>query len=53
MTAARTPFDLGASYTASQPTERRFVLSPAEGWTSVLLLALMCALVGWAIDDAR
>ena len=28
-------------------------LGPAEGWSSVLLLVLMCALVGWAIDDAR
>jgi transglutaminase-like putative cysteine protease len=53
MTAARTPFDLGASYTASQGTERRLALAPAEGWSSVLLLVLMCALVGWAIDDAQ
>jgi transglutaminase-like putative cysteine protease len=28
-------------------------LGPAEGWSSVLLLALMCTLVGWAIDDAH
>ena len=53
MTTARTPFDLGASWTASRPTERRFAAAPAEGWTSVLLLVLMCALLGWAIDDAR
>ncbi len=33
--------------------ERSFVLGPAEGWSSVLLLAVMCALVGWAMDDAR
>ena len=53
MSAARTPFDLGASYTASQAAERRIPLAPAEGWSSVLLLVLMCALVGWAIDDAH
>jgi hypothetical protein len=27
--------------------------APAEGWSSVLLLAIMVALVGWAIDDAH
>jgi hypothetical protein len=53
MTAARSPFDLGGSYGVSQTSGRRFALAPAEGWTSVLLLVLMCALVGWAIDDAR
>jgi len=53
MTAARTPFDLGASYAASRTSERRLGLAPAEGWTSVLLLVLLVALVGWAIDDAH
>jgi hypothetical protein len=53
MTTTRTPFDLGASYTASQAPERRFALAPAEGWSSVLLLVLMVALLGWAIDDAH
>jgi transglutaminase-like putative cysteine protease len=53
MTAAQTPFDLGASYLASREEARRFSLFPAEGWSSVLLLALLCALVGWAIDDAH
>jgi transglutaminase-like putative cysteine protease len=53
MTIARTPFDLGASYTASQSPERRFALAPAEGWSSVVLLVLMVALLGWAIDDAH
>ncbi len=53
MTAASTPFDLGASYTASRPAERRLALAPAEGWSSVLLIVVMCALLGWAIDDAH
>lgn len=53
MTARTTPFDLGASYTAPLPADRRLTLSPAEGWSSVLLLALMMALVGWAIDDSH
>ncbi len=53
MTAARTPFDIGAKYAASRPAGRRLAWAPAEGWTSVLLLILMGALVGWVIDDAR
>jgi hypothetical protein len=53
MTAARTPFDLGAGYAASRPSEHRLAVAPAEGWTSLLLLVLMCALLGWAIDDAH
>ena len=53
MTAARTPFDLGASYTASRTPERRRLASPAEGWSSLALLVVMCALLGWAIDDAH
>jgi transglutaminase-like putative cysteine protease len=52
MTAARTPFDLGASYAASRAPERRRA-APAEGWTSLALLVFMCALLGWAIDDAH
>ncbi len=53
MTAGQTPFDLGASYAAFRPAERRWAAAPAEGWSSVLLLAFMAALVGWAIDDAH
>jgi transglutaminase-like putative cysteine protease len=53
MTAARTPFDLGASYTASQSADRRLPLAPAEGWSSLLLLVFMLGLVGWAMDDAH
>ncbi len=53
MTAAPTPFDLGASYTASLTPERRLSIAPPEGWSSLVLLVLMCALVGWAIDDAH
>lgn len=53
MTAARTPFDLGAGYTAAQRPERRLATAPAEGWTSVLLIVLMGFLLGFAIDDAR
>jgi transglutaminase-like putative cysteine protease len=53
MSVARTPFDLGASWTAPRTADGRLALSPAEGWSSVLLLVLMAALVGWAIDDSR
>ncbi len=53
MSAARTPFDLGASYTPAQPDARRIDWFPAEGWSSLLLLVLMLAIVGWAIDDAH
>ena len=53
MSAASTPFDVGAGHVASRPSARRVAATPAEGWMSVLLLVLMCALVGWAIDDAR
>jgi transglutaminase-like putative cysteine protease len=51
MSAARTAFDYGAAVQVHE--ERRLPLGPAEGWSSVLLLALMAALVGWTIDDAR
>jgi transglutaminase-like putative cysteine protease len=53
MTAAgRTAFDLGAATPSRIATGRRIPLGPAEGWTSLFLLALMAALVGWSIDDA-
>jgi transglutaminase-like putative cysteine protease len=51
MSAARTAFDSGVA--APVDDERHLSLRPAEGWSSVLLLALMAALVGWAIDDAH
>ena len=51
MSAARTAFDHGAAVRVDD--ERRLPLGPAEGWSSVLLLALMAALVGWAIDDSH
>jgi transglutaminase-like putative cysteine protease len=51
MSAARTAFDHGAAVRVDD--ERRLALGPAEGWSSVLLLALMAALVGWAIDDSH
>jgi transglutaminase-like putative cysteine protease len=53
MTAPSTAFDLGAGFSAPLPAERRLALPPAEGWSSVVLLALMAGLVGWAIDDAH
>ncbi len=53
MTAARTPFDLGAGYAAARPVDRSIALAPAEGWSSLALLLLMAFLVGWAIDDAH
>jgi transglutaminase-like putative cysteine protease len=51
MSTARTAFDHGAAVPVDD--QRRLSLGPEEGWSSVLLLALMAALVGWAIDDAR
>ena len=51
MTAARTPFDLGAGYSGLAGLRASPRGSPAEGWTSVLLLVLMCALVG--LGDRR
>jgi len=51
MSAIGTAFDY--STPVSVDDRRRLPLGPAEGWSSVLLLAVMAALVGWAIDDAR
>ncbi len=53
MTAAQLPFESGAGNPALRDRARRLPLAPAEGWSSVLLLALACALAGWAIDDSR
>jgi len=52
MTAAQLPLETGA-HSAPRDVARRPSLAPAEGWSSVLLLAFACALVGWAIDDSR
>jgi Transglutaminase-like superfamily len=51
VSAARTAFDYSAP--APLENERRLAFGPAEGWSSVLLLVVMAALVGWAIDDSR
>ncbi len=53
MMAPPTPFDLGAARPVVHGEERSLRLGPAEGWVTVLLLALICALVGWAMDDSR
>lgn len=53
MTAARTAFDLGAPAPARIGAGRSIPLGPADGWTSLLLLALMAAFIGWSIDDAH
>ena len=52
MTAAPTAFDLGAAPPA-HAGGRTIPLGPAEGWSSLVLLALMAALIGWVIDDSR
>ncbi|MBP1705292.1 MAG: conserved rane protein of unknown function [Chloroflexi bacterium] len=52
MSGGRTAFDLGAPAPA-RAARRSIPLGPAEGWTSLLLLAFMAALIGWSIDDAR
>jgi len=51
MRAIGTAFDYATPIAADE--RRHLPLAPAEGWSSVLLLALMAALVGWAIDDSR
>jgi len=32
---------------------RRYRLSPAEGWTTLVLVLLVCLTMAWTIDDAR
>ena len=51
MSANSTPFE----HRPAGPADvvRQLALAPAEGWSSVLLLALMAALVGLSIDDAH
>ena len=51
MSAIGTAFDHATPIAADE--RRHLPLAPTEGWSSVLLLALMAALVGWAIDDSR
>ncbi len=51
MSTIGTAFDYGTPVAADD--RRHLPLGPSEGWSSVLLLVLMAALVGWAIDDAR
>jgi transglutaminase-like putative cysteine protease len=53
MSAARAPLPLAAGRPPARASARRFATTPAEGWISVLLLVVMGAIVGWAIDDAR
>jgi transglutaminase-like putative cysteine protease len=48
MTATTAEFSAGAGVPESV---RRF-LAPAEGWTALLLTALMSATVAWSLDDA-
>jgi len=49
MTAA----SVGVAGGAAGPLGRRIQLSPSEGWASVVLVAVLAAAVGWAIDDSR
>jgi transglutaminase-like putative cysteine protease len=48
MTAASVRIGSGAA-----GVTRRVALAPVEGWLTVVLVALLAAAVGWAIDDSR
>ena len=39
--------------TSARAERSRFMAGPAEGWLSVVLVAVAVAAVGWAIDDSR
>ena len=43
----------GAAKRFSLPSPAERTLAPAEGWSTVLLLAALLAAVGFAVDDAR
>jgi transglutaminase-like putative cysteine protease len=42
----------GTAARANALTARRFPLSPAEGWSALALLVLLCLTMAWSVDDA-
>ncbi len=47
-----TSLTFGTAARADATDGRRFPLSPAEGWTALALLILLCLTMAWSIDDA-